>query len=299
MHLFPEVSVDMSAATTDKVQLPVLAEHGVGLSILRLDKIHPVISGNKWFKLVYHLQEAQENKAEGLLTFGGAYSNHIIAVACAAAGLGLKSVGIIRGERPPLLSHTLQEAMDYGMRLDFISRASYKTASATDSRGATAQAYPGYYAIPEGGNSPLGIEGSAEIPDLADKHVFSHILCAIGTATMFRGIAGSALPGQSVIGIPVLKGEGDFGVMRLPHSHILTGYHFGGYARKTAALVDFMNYFYGATGIPTDFVYTGKLMFALLDLVKKGYFAPGSQLLAIHSGGLQGNRSLPAGMLHF
>jgi 1-aminocyclopropane-1-carboxylate deaminase len=300
MHLFPGVNVDIAAATADKVQLPVLTEHGVALSVLRLDKIHPVISGNKWFKLVYHLQEAQQSKAEGLLTFGGAYSNHIIAVACAAAGLGLKSIGIIRGERPRQLSHTLQEAIGYGMLLDFASRASYKTKTSADFTGAPAEGYAGYYVIPEGGSSPLGIKGSAEILNLVNKSSFSHILCATGTATMFRGIAHSALPGQqAVIGIPVLKGEDGFQAIQLPYSHILTGYHFGGYARKTTALLDFMNYFYDATGIPTDFVYTGKLLFATLDLVKKGYFPRGSQLLVIHSGGLQGNRSLPAGTLHF
>ena len=300
MHLFPGVNIDMTAVTADKVQLPELTEHGIALFVLRLDKIHPVISGNKWFKLLYHLEEAQQSKAEGLLTFGGAYSNHIIAVACAAAGLGLKSRGIIRGERPGRLSHTLQEAMDYGMTLDFISRSSYKTTTSAGFSGPPAETHTRYYVIPEGGSSPLGIQGSAEILHLVDKSSFSHILCAIGTATMFRGIASSALPGQqAVIGIPVLKGEESIRSMLLPNSELLTGYHFGGYAKKTAVLLDFMNRFYAATGIPTDFVYTGKLMFATLDLVKKGYFPRGSQLLVIHSGGLQGNRSLPAGTLHF
>jgi len=292
MHLFPGVNIDMTAATADEVQLPELTEHGIALFVLRLDRIHPVISGNKWFKLFYHLEEALQSKAEGLLTFGGAYSNHIIAVACAAAGMGLKSRGIIRGERPGRLSHTLQEAMGYGMTFDFISRSAYKTK--------TSDHFSGYYVIPEGGSSPLGIQGSAEILNLVDKASFTHILCAIGTATMFRGIAGSALPGQqAVIGIPVLKGEESIGSMQLPNSELRMGYHFGGYAKKTPVLLDFMNRFYDATGIPTDFVYTGKLLFATLDLVKKGYFPRGSQLLVIHSGGLQGNRSLPAGTLHF
>jgi len=296
MHLFPGTSIDIAAATTDKLTLALVNKHHVELSVLRLDKIHPVISGNKWFKLLYHLQEAKNNHAAGLLTFGGAYSNHIIAVACAATELGWKSIGIIRGEAPARLSHTLEQAMGYGMQLVFISRGSYRTETA-GCTGGEAGKYPGYYVIPEGGSGPLGIKGSAEILELVDKPAWSHILCAIGTATMFTGLAGSVLPGQEVTGIPVLKGVE--GWQTPPGARIITGYHFGGYARKTTALLDFMNFFYDNTGIPTDFVYTGKLLFATLDLIEKGYFAPGSRLLVVHSGGLQGNRSLPPGTLHF
>src|SRR5258708_3230213 len=125
MLLFPGTTVDITAATVDRVQLPVLDKHQVALSVLRLDKIHPVISGNKWFKLMYYLQAAQQSGAAGLLTFGGAYSNHILAVACAAAELGWKSIGVIRGEQPALLSGTLQEAMRYGMQPEFVSREAY------------------------------------------------------------------------------------------------------------------------------------------------------------------------------
>lgn len=296
MHLFPGTSIDIAAATTDPVQLPVVNKHGVTLSVLRLDKIHPVISGNKWFKLVCHLQEARRQQAEGLLTFGGAYSNHIIAVACAAAELGWKSTGIIRGEAPARLSHTLTEARAYGMQLVFSSREAYR-AETGGFTAAAADKHPGYYVIPEGGSGPLGIQGCTEILDLTDKPAYSHILCAIGTATMFTGIGRSALPGQAVTGIPVLKGTPEWEAP--PGARIIPGYHFGGYARKTTALLDFMNFFFDNTGIPTDFVYTGKLLFATLDLIEKGYFAPGSRLLAVHSGGLQGNRSLPAGSLHF
>ncbi|HSC36538.1 MAG TPA: pyridoxal-phosphate dependent enzyme, partial [Chitinophagaceae bacterium] len=265
------------------------------------------ISGNKWFKLNYYLQQAQRDKATGLLSFGGAYSNHIIAVACAAAALGLPCAGIIRGEQPARLSHTLQEAMQYGMQLEFTSRDSYQTKTAADFTARLSEKYPGYYHIPEGGSGRPGVEGSMEILNLVNKHLFSHIGCAVGTATMWLGLAASALPEQEVIGIPVLKGNDDWQALatsfippgRMPFSHIIPGYHFGGYARKNAALLAFMNQFYAHTSIPTDFVYTGKLLFAILDLVEKGYFAKGSRLLAIHSGGLQGNRSLPAGTLDF
>ncbi len=286
MHLFPGLRMNTAAATTDKVELPVLNKHDVELWVLRLDNIHPVISGNKWFKLKYHLQQAQQNKAEGLLTWGGAYSNHIIALACAARELGWKSTGIIRGEQAPVLSHTLQQALDYGMQLEFVSRDAYKNKTTAE--------YPSYYQVPEGGAGPLGIKGSREILDLTQKERFTHILCAIGTATMYQGLLSSALSGQQVIGVPVLKGGA-----KLSFNDIQSGYHFGGYARKSDALLAFMNHFYRQTHIPTDFVYTGKLLFATLDLVEKGHFPAGSRLLAVHSGGLQGNNSLPRGTLQF
>lgn len=303
----------MSAVMAEEVLLPAPVKHGVSLSVLRLDKIHPVISGNKWFKLLYHLEAARQQRAGGLLTFGGAYSNHIVAVACAAAEAGLNSTGIIRGEAPARLSPTLEDAGRYGMRLVFAERAFYKSVSDGADEAfikEAAERYPGYHIIPEGGSGPLGVRGSAAISRLIDAS-HSHILCAIGTGTMFTGLAGGiesresgvgsreskAGTGRQVIGIPVLKSEA--GWPAPPAGSIIPGYHFGGYARKTAALLDFMNFFYDHTGIPTDFVYTGKLLFATLDLIEKGYFAPGSRVLAIHSGGLQGNRSLAAGVLRF
>ncbi len=129
MDLFPGLLINTAAASTEKLELPALDKHDVALWILRLDKIHPVISGNKWFKLKYHLLQAQQDHAAGLLTVGGAFSNHIIALACAAHELGWKSAGIIRGERPPVLSHTLEEALAFGMQLEFVSRDEYKNNS--------------------------------------------------------------------------------------------------------------------------------------------------------------------------
>jgi len=294
MNLFPGASINTAAITTDKVELPVLNNRALELWVLRLDKIHPVISGNKWFKLKYHLLEAQQRAAKGLLTYGGAFSNHIIALACAARDLGWKSAGIIRGERPAVLSHTLKAAMDYGMQLEFISRDAYRNNSLPGAGSGVEDSYPGYYIVPEGGSGPNGIRGSREILELAEKDRFTHILCAIGTATMYQGLLSSVSAGQQLIGVPVIKGG-----EKLPFSDIQAGYHFGGYARKNAALTTFMNQFYEQTNIPTDFVYTGKLLFATLDMVEKGYFSPGSRLLVIHSGGLQGNRSLPEGTLRF
>ncbi|MBS1565306.1 MAG: pyridoxal-phosphate dependent enzyme, partial [Bacteroidetes bacterium] len=246
-----------------------------------------------------HLEAAREQEARGLLSFGGAWSNHIVAVAAAAKMKGMASVGIIRGEKPALLSDTLQEAGSYGMELVFSDRAWYKAMSGggPSMEQTIAALYPGFYMIPEGGSGEKGVLGAAAIRSVADMTFYTHILCAIGTGTMFAGLAKGLPEGQQVWGIPVLKGDPAWAVPA--GGRIIEGYHQGGYARKTPALLDFMNFFYDNTGIPTNFIYTGKLLYAVMDMVEKGFFGPGSRLLAIHSGGLQGNRSLPAGTLHF
>ena len=273
--------------------------------MLRLDKIHPVISGNKWFKLKYYLENFKKNNFYGILTFGGAYSNHIIATAYAAKLAGIKCKGIIRGETPPELSHTLKECIKYGMQLEFVTRENYRQKNLLIERG---QNFPGYYTIPEGGAGPLGEKGCREILDLVNKETYSHFACAVGTGTMFIGLANSSLPQQHIIGISVLKGmknltdqfnELVYQPEKIKYSKIFYDYHGGGYARYTPELFSFMNDFYLQTGIPTDFVYTGKLVYAIKDLVKKGYFPLGSRLLIIHSGGLQGNISVPKGTLIF
>jgi len=273
--------------------------------MLRLDKIHPVISGNKWFKLKYHLESFKQNNYKGILTFGGAYSNHIIATAYAAKLRGIKCTGIIRGEKPHELSPTLKDCIDYGMQLEFIPRKIYKQKNLLIESG---QNFPGYYIIPEGGAGTLGEKGCCEILDLVIKDTYSHIACAIGTGTMFMGLVNSSFPGQQVIGISVLKGmknlPDQFNELKYPpakikYCKILYDYHFGGYAKHSPELFTFMNDFYLQTGIAMDFVYTGKLVYAITELVKQGYFPQGSSLIIIHSGGLQGNKSIPKGTLIF
>jgi 1-aminocyclopropane-1-carboxylate deaminase len=293
--------------TTDRVRWPGLAERRVEVDTLRLDKIHPIVSGNKWFKLKPHLQAALTGGNKRLITFGGAWSNHIVATAYAAAEAGFSSTGIIRGEKPRDLSATLQAASGYGMDLQFISRGDYtrKTEPAfLDTLSAT---YPGSYIIPEGGSGTPGIQGSEEILALTDRSHYSHILCAIGTGTTWQGIVRASLPGQWVIGVSVLKGGDHYlannstnlSPEKLAFCRIWSDYHFGGYGRHTPALLDFMNRFYHSAGIPTDFVYTGKLFHAVMDMIHKDFFPPGSRLLIIHSGGLQGNGSFAPGVLDF
>lgn len=307
MNLLPDDIVNLSAATVEKLDEPVLQDHGISADVLRLDKIHPVISGNKWFKLKYYLQEAREQQYSSLLTFGGAYSNHIVATACAAQQAGLKSIGIIRGEKPALISHTLSNAMRYGMQLEFMSRSDYSKKNDPALLAMLAKKYQQPYFIAEGGEGMPGIRGAAEILQLVDKTKYSHLLCAVGTATLLKGIIQSSVPQQKLLGVLVLKGfENSLAEIPAPTDtsmgkriELVHDYHFGGYAKNNAELFAFMNGLYRQTGIATDFVYTGKLFFAAMDLVKKKHFPVGSSLLIIHSGGLQGNGSLAPGTLVF
>ena len=291
---FKNISIDL---------LP-FEEMEINACLLRLDKIHPVISGNKWFKLRFYIEEAIANKKSTVLTFGGPWSNHIVATAAICKLNGLQSIGMIRGERPTQFSSTLTSATDYGMKLNFLSRADYKQRYIPIDLLASDD----LYIINEGGYGETGALGAASISDCYKKDEFTHICCAVGTGTMMAGLIKSALPGQDVIGISVLKNNTDLdgevealltnGEKTKPHK-IIHSYHFGGYAKYQPALTDFMNDFYQLTSIATDFVYTGKLLFGIYDLARKKYFPTGSRILVIHSGGLQGNNSLPANTLIF
>lgn len=288
--------------------LPNQAWHDkdVFVDVLRLDLIHPVLSGNKWFKLKYHLQQARQDQKKGILTFGGAYSNHLVATAIACRLEGLAAIGIVRGEPSSPLSHTLREAQDYGMQLQFVSRAAFVDEQAM--MAAIEQANPGYLVVPPGGQSEAGIRGAAEILSLTDQAPYTHIACAVGTGTMFTGIVKSLLPHQHALGISSLKiaDRANNSLLSLVKAHtpsrsftFLYDYHFGGYARKNSTLIAFMNDLFPAQGLKTDFVYTGKLMYGINNLIHNDYFTGEARILAIHSGGLQGNRSLLPGTLNF
>ena len=289
--------VDLSKAVIQSLPDEAAHTHHIIIDVLRLDRIHPIISGNKWFKLKYHLQDAMQQGKKGIVTFGGAWSNHLVATAFACRQAGLHATGIVRGEEPAQLSATLQDAKEYGMQLQFVSRTAFMDQQQGDD-----------YIIPMGGQSHYGIQGAAEILSLVSYEHYTHIACAAGTGTMLAGLVQAALPHQQVIGISSLKMTA--GVDNTLHRFVTqqTGkdnfklffdYHFGGYARKTHALIQFMNDLYEQYALPTDFVYTGKLLFGIKQLLSTNYFAPGSRILVVHSGGLQGNRSLPAGTLTF
>jgi 1-aminocyclopropane-1-carboxylate deaminase/D-cysteine desulfhydrase-like pyridoxal-dependent ACC family enzyme len=291
--------------TVESLHWPELTAQQLQADVLRLDRLHPVLSGNKWFKLHHHLQLAGRSP---LLTFGGAWSNHLVATAFAAAHAGLPVIGIIRGERPATLSATLQEAAGYGMQLEFISREEYAQKTQPALLQQWSHRYPGAYIIPEGGGGLPGIIGSETILSKTNAASYTHILCAIGTGTTWLGLVRASHPGQFVIGVPMLKGLEDPSAIdpdglltpeQTSRAHLLTGYHFGGYARHPQPLLDFMNDLYTHSHIPTDIVYTGKLFYAVYDNLRSHFFPAHSRLLIIHSGGLQGNRSLAPGQLLF
>jgi 1-aminocyclopropane-1-carboxylate deaminase len=281
------------------------AQKGISVAVLRLDEIHPVISGNKWFKLKAYLADAVQQGKKTVLTFGGAYSNHIVATAAACATHRLQSIGIIRGEAPNVLSPTLLDARQYGMHLFFISREAYKTKSipaAVHEHFKKSE----LYIVDEGGSGELGVRGSMDILKSYDTQAFTNIIAAVGTGTMLAGLIRGAAPHQHVTGISVLKNNLPVhnAISKLAGKpktsfQVLHNFHFGGYAKHTLELLRFMNDWYSETNIPTDFVYTAKTFFAAEELIQTGFFPPGSSLLIIHSGGLQGNRSLPAGTLRF
>lgn len=283
--------------STDHV--PFLSANGVNVFTLRTDKIHPVISGNKWFKLKYYLQDAQTLQKKIILTFGGAFSNHIVATAAACKQANLHSIGIIRGEEPKEWSHTLLRAKEFGMQLHFISRSAYQQKTVPQHLQSE-----NIYMIPEGGYGRLGAAGISTLR--YEKEKFDAVCCAVGTGTMMAGLINSKKDKAEIIGISVLKNHYELqeDVLRLliekrAQINISHDYHFGGYAKYNSDLTAFMNDLYRNTGIPTDFVYSAKLFYAVRDMVLKGGFQKNSNVLIIHCGGLQGNLSLAKGTLMF
>ncbi|MEO6539392.1 MAG: pyridoxal-phosphate dependent enzyme [Ferruginibacter sp.] len=298
---------DISKAHLEELHDDLFLQKQVRVSVLRLDKIHPQLSGNKIFKLHYFLKEALLSNHKTILTFGGAYSNHLAATAFACKILQIKSIGIIRGEKPPHLSPTLQQCMNDGMQLKFIPRSEYDKKEDQAFMHDLQSEFGDCVVIPEGGYHPLGAKGAALIFDLVKEQSFTHICTASGTATTVAGLIDAAKPGQTIISIPVLKGITDInkrlnfliGRSMPGNLHIVDDFHFGGYAKKTEALLQFMNHCWLQYRLPLDFVYTAKMMFAVMELIKNDHFTLGSQILCLHTGGLQGNKSLPLNSLLF
>ncbi len=280
----------------------LLEEKKVRLFIKREDLIHPIVSGNKWRKLKYNLSKAKEEGKSTILSFGGAYSNHIHALALAAKGMELKSIGIIRGEETLPLNETLSYARSCGMDLHFISREEYKRKTEKDFIYKLHKKFGDFYLIPEGGYNLEGSKGCEEIIKEIDI-LFDLVCCPCGTGTTLSGIIASLPEGKKAIGFPVLKG-GDFlykeinnllpknGVAQNNNWHLETGYHFGGYAKWNKELLDFTDEFEKKYGIPLDQVYTGKMMYGVFDLIEKDTFAFGTAIVAVHTGGLQGVRGI-------
>lgn len=277
---------------------PLLDQLKVEMELMRLDQVHPTVSGNKFFKLKYNLAEALKQNYKQVLTFGGAYSNHIHATAAAAKQEGIQSIGIIRGELLDSQNPTLRYAKTAGMILEGISRELYRNKTHPEFLDQLRQEWGEFYLIPEGGTNALAIKGTAEILSNTQSN-FSHLAIPIGTGGTFAGLAYSLLPQQELLGISALKGEAiPEEIKQLLHTHhiqskgrlsLMTQYHHGGYAKWSSELIEFIHWFWESFGIPLDPVYTGKMAFACWDLLQKKYFKPGSRLLLIHTGGLQGN----------
>ena len=282
---------------------PIFEEKKLEVSMLRLDQVHSTVSGNKFFKLKYNLEEAKNQGKSTLLTFGGAFSNHIHATASAAHVLGLKSIGVIRGEEVDQNNPTLASARANGMQFSFVSREEYRKKDTEGFIIKLKNTFGDFYLIPEGGTNSLAIKGTSEI--LTENHQeHTHICTSIGTGGTFAGIASSLLPEQTLVGFSSLKGEFireeiqqllfKNAIQPLGKLEINTNYHFGGYAKWTVELIDFIDWFWKEFGIPLDPIYTGKMVAGFFNLVQKDQFARGSKILLIHTGGLQGN----AGFYH-
>ena len=280
---------------TKEISFPVLKEKEVRLFIKRIDKIHPFVSGNKWFKLKYNLLEAQKQGLNTLLTFGGAYSNHIAATAFAAQEKGLKSIGVIRGEQHLPLNPTLRFAIESGMKLHYVSRSYYKEKTSANFLEKLKVQFGDFYLIPEGGTNELAIRGAAEILNTNDTQ--DYICCAVGTGGTITGIIDASNDKQTVIGFPAIKGfeqlEKDIdNRTNATNYKFINDYVGNGYAKINKDLVNFINEFNTTHNIPLDAIYTGKMMLGILDLVAKDYFPKGSSILAIHTGGLQANQGM-------
>ncbi len=279
----------------DEISLPVLEKAGVRLFLKRDDLIHPEISGNKWRKLKFNVAEAKNQNKNNILTYGGAFSNHIYATAAACKLLGMQSVGVIRGNNFKTLSHTLQFAESCGMKLKFTSREEFETRRNVEFKEALHLEFGDFFDVPEGGANALGVKGCEEVVAEIDIP-YDMVAVACGTATTFRGIVNQLPETKTALGFPALRHNGSLndamaGVGKA-NWQFVDDYHFGGYAKVTDELRTFWKEFRQETGIELDLVYTAKMMFGLLDLVGKGYFKPGTTVVAIHTGGLQGNKLL-------
>ena len=283
-----------------EIQSRLLKESDVKLLIKCEYQNHPFTSGNKWWKLKYNLDAAARLKHHTLLTFGGAYSNHIYATAAAAKELGLKSNGIIRGEEVQPLNHTLAFAESCGMKLHYISREDYRLKAEESFIQKLHDQFGDFYLIPEGGTNELAVKGVAEFASKLMKEVdFDYLCLPVGTGGTMAGIVHGMNGKKNVLGFSSLKGGGFLNdeVKRWTGNSfdnwiIVVDYHFGGYAKTTDQLINFMNEFESHHQLPLDHVYTAKMMFGIFDLVQKGFFKKGSTILALHTGGLQERNSM-------
>lgn len=266
----------------------------IQLDVLRLDLIHAQISGNKWFKLKYNLLQAAEQGFTKVCSFGGAYSNHLHALAYACHCLGIESIGFVRGD--VVDNPTLRDCQSWGMKIKWMDRKTYRLKNQSFVLNQLKENYPDYFLIPEGGDNQAGYQGCCEILSESIQMKYDIFACPIGSATTFKGIAAMRNHRYQVWGFPAFKGHEAL-KSQLDQSHpvkniqLFTEYHFGGFGKCPPALFEWMNLFENKHQIPLDRVYTAKMFFAIFDLLSKAQIPPKSRVLLIHTGGLQGNRN--------
>lgn len=286
---------------------PLMADAGLALGVKREDLLHARLGGNKLYKLHGHLRAARHAGYEHLLSFGGAWSNHIYALAAAGQSLELQTTGVIRGERPHKLSAMLSDAEAMGMRLHFVSRQYYGLKHSDSVLAELQHLFGPCYVIPEGGGDLLGARGSqalgSGLTQLWKREPFDVVCCAVGTGSTLAGLAAGLPANVSVCGFSVLKGEGSLADDIQQQTQQLraqsaswtleTDYHCGGYARYPADLADFVRRFEAQTGVLLDPVYTAKMVWGVAQKALAGYWPKATRILALHTGGLQGRRGFP------
>lgn len=272
--------------------------NNIQLFIKREDLLHPLISGNKFRKLKYNIVEAQKLNLGTLLTFGGAFSNHILATAAAGKENSMETIGVIRGnelydnyDKNPTLLHAEQ----LGMRFYFVNREMYRNKADLDFIEDLKNRFGAFYLVPEGGTNEWAVKGCEEIISDEDKK-FDYVCCAVGTGGTIAGLINSSFENQKIIGFPALKGDFLYNDIRKfakqDNWELILDYNFGGYGKIKPELISFLNQLYEQTKIPLDPIYTGKMMFGIIDLIKKDYFPRNTKILAIHTGGLQGIKGM-------
>lgn len=275
----------------DRISDPEIISSGVELYVKRDDLIHPFVSGNKLYKLIYNVKEAQKQGHNAILTFGGAWSNHLVATAAYCKEKGLKCIGVVRGDEltPDTLSPALKFCVEQGMQLHFVTREEYNKKTEPYFISRLKNLFGPFFLVPEGGANSLGVKGASEI--IAGLDGFDFVCCACGTGTTLAGLVTSALPETKYIGFSVLKGEDTLSAeveKYVGHTKgwsINTDYHCGGYAKTTAELLAFKQRFEEVNQIPLDRVYTAKLFYGLYALINKGLLKSNVKILAIHTGG--------------
>lgn len=297
--------LNISSVLETRIKTDGIIINSVPVDILRLDQVHPVVSGNKLFKLSLYLQDAISSAEKRLITFGGAYSNHLHAAAFACKKTGIESIGIVRGEEIAAGNATLRSCEELGMQLHFVSRKEYREWAGHPNEEVISRRFGKGVIVPAGGYGPQGAAGASRILQLIPEKRYTHICLPTGTATTLAGIL-SAERTETVMAFPALKGMHDIpkrlqhlGVTDISRLRIEPGFHFGGFAKTTPELINFMNNFFSQHNLPLDFVYTGKMMFGIHELICQNRIPVHARILAIHTGGLQGNKSLPAGTLHY